>query len=271
MDWVRRGFLKTFLSASAVSMLYSKNIFSTPSNYDINTTTYIHNGGKMAIQRIDLPYSYEELEPVISAQTLDFHYNKHHATYVKKTEALIKGTDLEGKSLEEVILQSYKKSSNPVPSKNPEKEDPEKESVKNTKIFDNSAQVYNHNFLWQCMKRNGGGNPDNILLKKIQEDFESLDNLIRLLSQAAEQQFGSGWAWLVYNKSAEKLEVLQTSNAYLPLVEKNLSSLLTIDVWEHAYYLDYQNERPKYINQFFEKIVNWDFASKNYNKALEEA
>ncbi len=201
----------------------------------------------MAITLPPLPYDSKALEPHISANTLSFHHGKHHNAYVTNLNKLIEGTDLAKKSLEEIIKSSAGNSSK-------------------AGIFNNSAQVWNHTFYWHSMKPKGGGAPKGELLQKINQDFGSLDKFKEEFKNAATTQFGSGWAWLVLEDG--KLKVTKTANADLPMAH-NQKALLTIDVWEHAYYLDYQNLRPNYIQVFLDNLVNWDFALENYNQALK--
>lgn len=191
----------------------------------------------MSVTLPDLPYSKESLEPHISAKTLEFHHGKHHNAYVTNLNKLIAGTPLENLSLEDIILKSAK--------------DPAM-----TGIFNNSAQVWNHTFYWSCMKKNSGGKPSGRLASAIDKAFGSFDKFIEEMKNAAATQFGSGWAWLV--KDGDALKIMKTSNADTPMVH-GVKALLTIDVWEHAYYLDYQNRRPDYIAAFFENLVNWEF------------
>jgi Fe-Mn family superoxide dismutase len=188
-----------------------------------------------------LPYADNALDPVISAHTLSFHYGKHHKAYVDNLNKLIAGTPLEGQSLEAIIKESAGK--------------PDKAGV-----FNNSAQIWNHTFYWNSLKPNGGGTPPAALAKLIERDFGSLDNLKKELATAATTQFGSGWAWLASDNG--KLVVTKTGNAELPLT-RGQKALLTIDVWEHAYYLDYQNRRPDYANAVIDKLLNWQFAADN--------
>jgi Fe-Mn family superoxide dismutase len=195
----------------------------------------------MAIVLPDLPYSKDDLAPYISANTLDFHHGKHHNAYVTNLNKLIAGTDMENLSLEDIIIKSAK--------------DPAM-----TGIFNNGAQVWNHTFYWNCMKKNGGGKPSGKLAEAIDKNFGSFEKFIEEIKNAAVTQFGSGWAWLV--KDGDSLKVMKTSNADTPLAH-GLKALLTIDVWEHAYYLDYQNRRPDYVSAFFENILNWDFVASN--------
>jgi superoxide dismutase, Fe-Mn family len=194
----------------------------------------------MSFEHPALPYAQDALEPHISANTLSFHHGKHHAAYVTNLNKAVEGTDLASHSLEEVIVATAK--------------DPAKAGV-----FNNAAQVWNHTFYWNCMKPSGGGSPSGALADKINADFGSVDNLISELKTAAATQFGSGWAWLVLDGGT--LKVTKTGNADNPLTAGQ-KPLLTIDVWEHAYYLDYQNRRPDYISTFFESLVNWDFVAE---------
>ncbi len=189
-----------------------------------------------------LPYDKSALEPHISARTLEFHHGKHHQAYVTKTNELVAGTELENKSLEDVIVAAWEK--------------------KNQALFNNSAQVWNHTFFWNCMKPSGGGKPSGALAKQIEADFGSFEKFAEEFKNAGVTQFGSGWAWLVADKSG-KLSVTKTPNAELPLVTGN-TAILTCDVWEHAYYLDYQNRRPDFLATFLDKLANWEFAASNY-------
>lgn len=193
----------------------------------------------------ELPYAPTALEPHITANTLSFHHGKHHNAYVVNLNNLIKDTDFAKLTLEEIILKSV---------------------GDNTKagIFNNAAQVWNHTFYWHSMKPNGGGAPKGALAEKINKDFGSFDAFKEAFKQAGATQFGSGWAWLVLDKGT--LKVTKTPNADLPMVHKQ-TALLTMDVWEHAYYLDFQNRRPDYITTFLDKLVNWDFAEENFKKA----
>ncbi len=188
-----------------------------------------------------LPFAENALDPVISANTLSFHYGKHHKAYVDNLNKLIAGTPLEGQSLEKIILESAGKA--------------DKQGV-----FNNAAQVWNHTFFWNSLRPNGGGTPPAALAQRIERDFGSVDNLKKELLTAATTQFGSGWAWLAEDNG--KLVVLKTPNAELPLTQGK-KPLLTIDVWEHAYYLDYQNRRPDFVTAVLDKLVNWQFAADN--------
>lgn len=195
----------------------------------------------MAFTLPDLPYAKNALEPHMSAKTFDFHHGKHHAAYVNKLNELVKGTDMEGLSLEEIILKV--------------KDDSSKGAV-----FNNAAQHWNHSFFWNCMKPTGGGKPTGELAAKIEQSFGSFEAFVEEFKNAGATQFGSGWAWLV--EDGGKLKVTKTGNADLPLAHGQ-KALLTCDVWEHAYYIDYQNRRPDFIATFLEKLANWDFAAEN--------
>ncbi len=184
-----------------------------------------------------LPYEKNALEPHISAETLEFHYGKHHQTYVTNLNKLIEGTEFASASLEDII----KKASGG--------------------IFNNAAQVWNHTFYWNCMSPNGGGEPSGALADAIKKSFGSFKDFKEKFSASAAGNFGSGWTWLVKNGKGE-VEIANTSNAGNPMTNK-LTPLMTCDVWEHAYYIDYRNARPKYVEAFW-NLVNWDFVSKNF-------
>lgn len=188
-----------------------------------------------------LPYSEAALEPVISARTIGFHYGKHHQAYVNNLNKLVTGSELADMSLEKIILSTAGA--------------PEKAGV-----FNNAAQVWNHTFYWASMKPGGGGKPTGALAEKIDAAFGGYDAMRKELATAAGGQFGSGWAWLVME--GDKLKVVKTGNAENPLA-KGMKPLLAIDVWEHAYYLDYQNRRADYVNAVLDKLINWDFAAEN--------
>lgn len=197
----------------------------------------------MAITLPTLPYEANALEPYISANTLGFHHGKHHQTYVTNLNNLVQGTPLAEASLEEIILAS---------ANNPEK----------VGIFNNAAQVWNHTFYWNSMKKGGGGAPSGAIAQKIDADFGSYDAFTEAFKNAGLTQFGSGWAWLVLEDG--KLKITKTANADTPMVH-NQKALLTADVWEHAYYLDYQNRRADYLDLFLKHLVNWEFANANLN------
>jgi Fe-Mn family superoxide dismutase len=195
----------------------------------------------MAINLPELPYEKDALAPYISANTLEFHQGKHHKTYVDNLNKLIAGTDLEAKSLEEIIKIAAK--------------DPAKAG-----IFNNAAQSWNHSFYWKCLKPQGGGAPTGAIAAKINTTFGSHDKFVEELKNAGTTQFGSGWAWLVVDGS--DLKITKTPNADTPLAHGQ-KALLTIDVWEHAYYLDYQNRRPDYLAAVIQNLINWDFVNAN--------
>ncbi len=195
----------------------------------------------MAHQLPALPYDLDALEPHISRSTLEFHHGKHHAAYVTNLNNLVAGTDLEGKSLEETVTAVAG-------------------DAAKAGIFNNAAQVWNHSFYWQCIKPAGGGAPTGELAAKIDADFGSFDAFKEQFKTAGATQFGSGWAWLVMDGGT--LKITKTANADLPLAHGQ-KALLTMDVWEHAYYLDYQNRRPDYMSTFLDKLVNWDFVAAN--------
>ena len=191
-----------------------------------------------------LPYPENALEPVMSANTLRFHHGKHHKTYVETLNKLNKGTDYESSSLENIITNTAGKADK-------------------MQIFNNAAQSWNHTFFRNCLKR-GGGKPTGIIAQKLEADFGGYDNFKKELANACVTQFGSGWGWLV--AAGGKLKVVKTGNAEVPLV-KGQTPLLTIDVWEHAYYLDYQNRRVDYVEAVIDKLLNWGFAEENLANA----
>ena len=190
----------------------------------------------------ELPFTKDALEPYISSKTLDFHYGKHHNAYVVNTNKLLENHALKEKTLEEIIKNTTGNSSQ-------------------TGLFNNAAQVWNHTFYWNSIKPKGGGQPTGRIADKINNDLGGYDKFVEALQTAGVSQFGSGWAWLVVNKDG-KLEVTKTANADTPLAH-GLKPVLTVDVWEHAYYLDYQNRRPDYVKSFIENLINWDFANSN--------
>jgi Fe-Mn family superoxide dismutase len=199
----------------------------------------------MAFELPPLPYSKDALEPHTSARTLEFHHDKHHAAYVTNLNNLVKDTPLASKSLEEVIHATAKDESK-------------------AGIFNNAAQVWNHTFFWHCMKPKGGGNPSGDLAQAIDKAFGDLAKFKEQFKQAAVTQFGSGWAWLVLDQGA--LKISKTPNAVNPM-SQGQTALLTVDVWEHAYYLDYQNRRPDFVQTFLDHLVNWDYVAKNLSSA----
>lgn len=195
----------------------------------------------MAVSLPELPYAKDALAPVISANTLDFHHGKHHKAYVDNLNKLIAGTELETKSLEEIIQIAAK-------------------DAAKAGIFNNAAQIWNHSFYWQCLKKGGGGAPTGKIAEKINATWGSYDKFVEELKNAGATQFGSGWAWLVLD--GDKLKITKTANADTPMVHGQ-KALLAIDVWEHAYYLDYQNRRPDYLSAVIQNLINWDFVNAN--------
>ena len=190
----------------------------------------------MTIELPALPWPKDSLAPHISVETLDYHHGKHHQAYVTNLNKLIAGTPQESASLEEIVKNS------------------------SGGIFNNAAQVWNHTFYWNSMKPGGGGEPTGAIADAIKASFGSYATFREQFVAAATTQFGSGWAWLV--QSGDKLEIVKTGNAETPLTTDK-KPLLTIDVWEHAYYVDYRNARPKYIDTFLDSLINWDFANAN--------
>jgi Fe-Mn family superoxide dismutase len=199
----------------------------------------------MAFELPPLPYPKNALEPHISERTMDFHYGRHHQAYVTNLNNLVKDQPLERQSLEEIITATYKDSSK-------------------TGVFNNAAQVWNHTFFWHSMKPQGGGAPSGEIAAAITRDCGGLDKFKEQFKAAAVGQFGSGWAWLVADRG--QLKIVPTPNAVNPLAEGQ-SALLTCDVWEHAYYLDYQNRRPDFVQTFLDHLINWEFVAQNLAKA----
>lgn len=235
MGITRREFLTLALGTAAATTVRPIASFAK--------STPVSKEASMTFTLPPLPFAKNALEPHISAQTFDFHHGKHHQAYVTKLNELIAGTEFEKASLEEIILASAKDE-----SKKP--------------LFNNAAQHWNHSFFWECLKPNGGGKPTGELAKKIDSDLGGYEKFAADFKAAAIAQFGSGWAWLAADKNG-KLEILKTSNAELPLTQGK-KALLTVDVWEHAYYLDYQNRRPDFVQTCLDKLINWDFANANY-------
>jgi superoxide dismutase, Fe-Mn family len=191
-----------------------------------------------------LPYEQSALQPVISANTLGFHHGKHHKTYVDTLNKLIAGTEFADMPLEKIVRATANQPDH-------------------TEIFNNAGQAWNHNFYWRCMRPSGGGEPPAVLKRLMESSFGSVDACKKELSKAAVGQFGSGWAWLA--QDGEKLKIIKTGNANSPLTLGS-KPLLTIDVWEHAYYLDYQNRRVDYVNALIDKLANWNFAAENLGR-----
>jgi Fe-Mn family superoxide dismutase len=192
----------------------------------------------MAHSLPELPYSIDALEPYISRETLEYHYGKHHQTYVTKLNELIVNTEFESASLEEIVKQS------------------------SGVLFNNAAQVWNHTFYWNSMKPNGGGTPNGSLAQAIDAHWGSFDQFKEAFTASGIGNFGSGWSWLV-KKTDGSLDIVNTSNAQTPITGED-EPLLTCDVWEHAYYIDYRNARPKYIESFW-NLVNWEFVAGNFD------
>jgi Fe-Mn family superoxide dismutase len=199
----------------------------------------------MAFELPPLPYDKSALEPHVSAKTLEFHHGKHHQAYVTNLNNLVKDTPMASQSLEEIIKATAKDESK-------------------AGIFNNAAQVWNHTFFWHCMKPQGGGKPSGDLAAKIDQAFGGLDKFKEQFKAAAVGQFGSGWAWLVADGG--QLKITKTPNAVNPM-SQGQTALLTCDVWEHAYYLDYQNRRPDFVQAFLDNLVNWDVVAKNLSGA----
>ena len=192
----------------------------------------------MAFELPALPYEKNALEPHISAETLDFHHGKHHATYVTKLNGLIEGTELENKSLEDIVKSS------------------------DGGVFNNAAQIWNHTFYWNSLSPNGGGEPTGALADAINAKWGSFADFKAAFNDKAVNNFGSSWTWLV--KTADgSLDIVNTSNAATPITEEGVTPLMTVDLWEHAYYIDYRNVRPKYLEGFW-ALVNWSFAAENF-------
>jgi len=194
----------------------------------------------MSIKLPELQFEKNALEPYISAKTLEFHYGKHHQGYIDKTNQAIKGTDMEGHDLKMIVNET---------SLNPDQKE----------LFNNAAQAWNHSFFWECLKPGGGGNPSGKIAERINADLGGFDQFAENFKKAGTTQFGSGWAWLAHKDG--KLSVLQSANAANPLAE-GYQPLLVVDVWEHAYYLDYQNRRADFLQNFIDHLINWDFVNE---------
>jgi Fe-Mn family superoxide dismutase len=192
----------------------------------------------------DMPYDQNALEPYISSETLDYHHKKHHKTYVNNLNNLLSEHELQQSRLEEIIHKSN--------------------NMKLTAIFNNAAQVWNHTFYWHSIQPGGGGKPEGDLYNKICQDFGTFENFTTQFKQNGLAQFGSGWVWLVNENGA--LKIVKTSNAHSPITSQQYP-ILTCDVWEHAYYIDYRNRRMDYLDIFVEKLINWDFANKNFTNS----
>lgn len=192
----------------------------------------------MAIELPPLPFDMDALAPHISKETLEYHYGKHHKTYVDKLNGLIPGTEFEGKSLEEIVKTS------------------------SGGVFNNAAQIWNHTFYWHCLSPNGGGAASGAVAAAINTAFGSFDQFKEAFTTSAINNFGSSWTWLV-KKADGSLAIVNTSNAGTPLTDAGVTPLLTVDLWEHAYYIDYRNARPNYMNAFW-SLVNWEFVNANF-------
>lgn len=191
----------------------------------------------------DLPYDKNALNPIISEEAFDYHHGKHHAAYVNNLKGLVQDTGLEGADVEKIILHAHKEN--------------------NVGLFNNAAQHWNHSFFWHCLSPDGGKAPNGKIKELIERDFQSFENFRDQFSTIATKLFGAGWAWLAQNESGI-LEIVPMKDAHTPLTE-NMTPILTLDVWEHAYYIDYRNARPKFVEGFWD-IVNWNFANKNLIK-----
>lgn len=198
----------------------------------------------MPLELPELPFAYDFLEPYMSKETLEFHHDKHHAAYVANANKLLEGSDLGGKPLEDIIKATAGK--------------PDQ-----TGLFNNAAQVWNHSFFWNCLTADGEGvHIPAALEAKIDSDLGGYEQFKESFINACATQFGSGWGWLVQDNATGKLEIMKTANADTPMVHGK-TALLTCDVWEHAYYVDYRNARPKYLETFVEHLINWDFVASN--------
>ena len=204
----------------------------------MSTTLPIINQDKFPYFLPNLPYGIGDLEPHMSKTLMEYHYGKHHKTYVDKLNILVQNTDYEGLSLEEIMQRSI--------------------SDKKQSIYNNAAQIWNHTFFWHCMSPKGGGRPE-VVIKLIEKQYGSFDRFVELFKETALNLFGSGWVWLVFD--GEELEIVPSSNASNPIISGKMP-LLVVDVWEHAYYIDHYNQRKSYIDVFFDKLVNWKFVDQ---------
>jgi len=235
----RREFLKGTLAGSALLAMSAAGL-------PLGSQAWAAEPERPPFKLPPLPYPQDGLAPAISPRTIEFHYGKHHQAYVNNTNSLVEKTEFATATLEEIIKKT---------AGNPER----------AGLFNNAAQVWNHTFYWKSMKPGGGGLPTGVLAKKLEATFGSFDNFKKEFANGAATQFGSGWAWLVVDGAA--LKVVKTANADTPLAHDQVP-LLTIDVWEHAYYLDYQNRRGDYIAAFLDRLVNWDFAAANLSRVV---
>lgn len=238
MNFTRRQVNKIIAGSAAIAALPMVS-------HATATATTQRKDEAMSFSLPELPYAKDALEPYMSAETFSYHYDKHHAAYINKLNDGIIGTEYENMSLEEIILATAKKKDG---------------DNKAQGIFNNAAQTWNHTFFWHSMTPNGGGKPSGKIAEMINSSFGSYDEFAKKFKDKATSQFGSGWAWLVVDGG--KLDVINTANADLPMAHGK-KAVLTIDVWEHAYYLDYQNRRPDFVDAYLEHLVNWGFAEKN--------
>jgi Fe-Mn family superoxide dismutase len=204
--------------------------------------------GAVPLAHMKLPYAENALAPVIGAQTVGVHWGRHHKGYVDNLNKLIAGTDYASKSLGQIVKETAGKADSQA-------------------LFNNAGQIWNHDFYWQSLRKGGGGKPPAALARKIDEAFGSFDEFRKTLAATTVSQFGSGWGWLAMDTSG-RLKVVRTANAEVPMTQ-GLKPLLTIDVWEHAYYLDYQNRRADYVNAVIDKLLNWEFAEKNIDAEID--
>jgi superoxide dismutase, Fe-Mn family len=224
------------IAAAGASSVFAKSPFSS------TVLTQAHEAS-MTFTLPALPFAKNALEPHMSENTFDYHHGKHHQAYITKLNELLAGSEFEGASLEKIITETAGKADKAA-------------------LFNNAAQHWNHSFFWRCLKPAGGGKPTGELAAQIDKDFGSYEAFVEAFKTAATTQFGSGWAWLVQEASG-KLAVTKTANADLPLAHGQ-KALLTVDVWEHAYYLDFQNKRPDFVSTFLDKLANWEFAAENF-------
>src|SRR5687768_2736420 len=203
----------------------------------------------MAITLPPLPYDHGALAPHMSARTLEFHHGKHHKAYVDKTNELIRGTDLENADLVTIVRRARERGEQ--------------------KLFNQAGQAWNHDFLWQSLRPSGGGGPSGELAERLESDFDGIDGFTERFKEEAVDHFASGWAWLVAR--GDRLEVISTHDADSALVHDGVVPLLVLDLWEHAYYLDYQNRRPDFVDAYLGNTINWDFAARNLDAARGRA
>ena len=228
------GRIKSNVKVAAVNKK-AKHRLTNTDHHQLNRSQYMEH------QLPELPYALDALAPHLSKETMEYHYGKHHQTYITNLNNLIKGTEFENSTLEEIV----KKSSGGV--------------------FNNAAQVWNHSFFWYSIHPTKNHQPHGNILRQIEKDFGSYENFSKEFKEAATTQFGSGWAWLVYSPTEKKLKIVKTSNAETPITD-NLHPIIACDVWEHAYYIDYRNKRPDYIDSFLNNMINWEFAELNFSK-----